>query len=110
MKYENEHDHSKLLYELVGMLYELVSTNLENSKFSDLDVMMVSILMQRCGHEDEKQVSGWIDRCKKEHGKLLDESSPNLAKKVYKSLHSALSQSVTIVKANNVTINKNYQE
>ena len=105
--HENQ-EAGKLLYEIVGYLYEIVRTNIENSKFSENDAMSAAILMQRHSRAEDKQVQEWIRRCRKENHKLFKESSSVLLKKINKSLVEALSQSVTVVKATNVTINKNY--
>ena len=104
------HEKNKLLYEMVGMLYEIVNSDTEYSKFTETDAMIASILMQRHGNNDENSISEWITKCRIVHSELLDESSLILLKKVRKSLKAALEKSVTIVKANNVTISKNYSK
>jgi hypothetical protein len=101
-------EQSILLHQLVGQLYELIKSNLDNSKFSELDAMMISILMQRHSNADEEHVAEWIEKCRQEHRELLKKSSSALIKRVLKSFQYALMQSVTVVNANNVTINKNY--
>ena len=105
-----EQEQSILLHQLVGQLYELVESNLENSRFNEIDAMMVSILMQRHSNGDEEHVTQWIEKCRQKHVDLLKENSSALIEKVFKSFRSALTQSVTIVKANSVTINKNYRK
>ncbi len=104
----NQQEQNILLYQLVGELYELVKSNLENSKFSELDAMTASILMQRHSNANEEHVAEWIEKCRQEHCGLLKKSSSTLIKRMLKSFRSALMQSVTVVNANNVTINKNY--
>lgn len=104
------HENDKLLYEMVGMLYEIINADTELSKFTESDAMIASVLMLRHGNKEENSVSEWIAKCSKKHPGLLDESSFELLKKVSKSFKAALVQSVTIVKANNVTLSKNYSK
>ena len=108
MKNAGSQNSIPILCELLNSMHELVLSNLKELKFNDKDAMMVSILLRRYCKTNEPSVSEWIEKCEQSDKQLMKKNSSDLLKTVFQNMQRALSQSITIVKGKEVTINKNY--